>query len=80
MPGTGEASVVQKWPRGETLVLSEGGAFREADLDSVLNFTTWTSKSSSLQQVTISSTLSTEDKGPFYLLVLIVRFKINFIK
>lgn len=80
MPGTGEASVVQKWPRRETLVLSKGGAFRKVDLDSVLNFTTWTSKSSSLQQVTISSTLSTGDKGPFSLLVLIVRFKINFIK
>lgn len=80
MPGTGEASVVQKWPRREILVLSEGGAFREDDLDSVLNFTTWTSKSSSLQQVTIYSTLSTGDKDPFYLLVLTVRFKINFIK
>lgn len=80
MPGTGEASVVQKWPRGEILVLSEGGTFREDDLDSVLNFTTWTSKSSSLQQVTIPSTLSTGDKDPFYLLVLIVRFKTNFIK
>lgn len=80
MPGTGEASVARKWPRGETLVLSKGGAFREADLDSVLNFTPWTSKSSSLQQVTISSILSTGDKGPFYLFMLIVRLKINFIK